>query len=57
MNPALLMGAVTGSMTSSGALQQINKSAQSTLPTLGYVGAYAFANVILTIAGSIVMRF
>jgi putative transport protein len=51
------MGAVTGSMTSSGALQQINKSAQSTLPTLGYVGAYAFANVILTIAGSIAMRF
>ena len=57
MNPALLMGAVTGSMTSTGALQQINKSAQSTLPTLGYVGAYAFANVLLTIAGSITMRF
>ncbi len=57
MNPALLMGAVTGSMTSTGALQQINKSAQSTLPTLGYVGAYAFANVLLTIAGSIAMRF
>jgi putative transport protein len=57
MNAVLLMGAVTGSMTSSGALQQINTSAQSTLPTLGYVGAYAFANVLLTIAGSIVMRF
>ena len=57
MNAALLMGAVTGSMTSSGALQQINKSAQSTLPTLGYVGAYAFANVFMTIAGSVAMRF
>ena len=57
MNAALLMGAVTGAMTSTGALQQINKSAQSTLPTLGYVGAYAFANVLLTIAGSIAMRF
>ena len=57
MNGALLMGAVTGSMTSSGALQHINRSAQSTLPTLGYVGAYAFANVFLTIAGSIAMRF
>ena len=57
MNGALLMGAVTGAMTSSGALAQINKSAQSTLPTLGYVGAYAFANVFLTIAGSVAMRF
>ena len=57
MNTALLLGAVTGSMTSTGALQQVNSSAQSTLPTLGYVGAYAFANVLLAIAGSIAMRF
>ena len=57
MNAALLLGAVTGSMTSSGALQQINKNAQSTLPTIGYVGAYAFANVFMTIAGSVAMRF
>ena len=56
MNATLLMGAVTGSLTSSGALHQINKSAQSTLPTLGYVGAYAFANVLMTIAGSVAMR-
>lgn len=57
MNAALLLGAVTGSMTSTGALQQVNSSAQSALPTLGYVGAYAFANVFLTIAGSVAMRF
>lgn len=57
MNGALLLGAITGSMTSTAALQQVNSSAQSTLPTLGYVGAYAFANVILTIAGSVAMRF
>jgi putative transport protein len=57
MNAALMLGAITGAMTSTGALQQINKNAQSTLPTLGYVGAYAFANVILAIAGSVAMRF
>lgn len=56
MNAALLLGAITGSMTSTAALQQVNSSAQSTLPTLGYVGAYAFANVILAIAGSVAMR-
>ena len=56
MNAALLLGAITGSMTSTAALQQVNASAQSTLPTLGYVGAYAFSNVLLAIAGSIIMR-
>ena len=57
MNAALLLGAITGSMTSTAALQQVNSSTQSTLPTLGYVGAYAFANVALAVAGSIAMRF
>jgi len=56
MNAALLLGAITGSMTSTAALQQVNASAQSTLPTLGYVGAYAFANVLLAVAGSTIMR-
>ena len=56
MNAALLLGAITGSMTSTGALHQVVKSAQSTMPTLGYVGAYAFANVLLAIAGSFAMR-
>ena len=57
MNAALLLGSITGSMTSTAALQQVNASAQSTLPTLGYVGAYAFSNVLLAIAGNIIMRF
>ena len=57
MNAALLLGAVTGSMINTAALRQVNNSAQSTLPTLGYVGACAFANVLLAIAGSVAMRF
>ena len=56
MNTALLLGAITGSMTSTAALRQINNRAQSSLPTLGYVGSYAFANVLLAIAGSVLMR-
>jgi len=57
MNPALLLGAITGSMTSTPALKQINNRAKSTLPTLGYVGSYAFANVLLSIAGNVIVRF
>ena len=57
MNVALLLGAITGSMTSTAALQQINNRAKSSLPTLGYVGSYAFANVLLAVAGNIIVRF
>jgi putative transport protein len=57
MNVALLLGAITGSMTSTAALQQINNRAKSTLPTLGYVGSYAFANVLLALVGNVIVRF
>jgi putative transport protein len=55
INPALLLGAVTGSMTSGAALSVVTKAANSSVPALGYTGAYAFANVLLTIAGSIIL--
>ncbi len=57
MNAALLLGAIAGSMINTAALRQVNTAAQSTLPTVGYVGACAFANVLLAIAGSVAMRF
>jgi putative transport protein len=57
MNAALLLGAITGALTSTAALQQVNKQAQSTLPMLGYVGTYTFANVMLAIAGAVIVRF
>ena len=56
MNAALLLGAITGSMTSTPELQQVNDGAQSALPTLGYVGSYTFANMLLALAGNIMMR-
>jgi putative transport protein len=56
MNAALLLGAITGSMTSTAALQQVSGLARSTVPMLGYVGTYAFANVLLAFGGGIIMR-
>ena len=55
INPVLLLGAITGSMTSGAALSIVNREAGNSLPALGYTGAYAFANVLLTIAGSIIL--
>jgi putative transport protein len=49
------MGALTGAMTSSAALGLVTSEARSAVPALGYTGTYAFANVILTILGTLVM--
>jgi putative transport protein len=56
LNPAVLLGAITGAMTSGAALSVVNAAARSTVPALGYTGAYAFANVILTLAGTLIVR-
>ena len=55
LNPAEALGGVTGAMTSGAALSVVTKAAQSDVPALGYTGAYAFANVILTLAGTLIM--
>lgn len=55
-DPVILLGALTGAMTSTPALDMLNRQADSPLPTVGYAGTYAFANVLLAIAGSLLMR-
>ena len=55
LNPAEALGGVAGSMTSGAALSVVNDAAKSDAPALGYTGAYAFANVILTLAGTLIM--
>jgi putative transport protein len=55
INPVLLLGAITGAMTSGACLSIVNKEAKSTIPSLGYTGAYAFANIFLTVAGSLIL--
>ncbi len=55
LNPAEVLGGVTGSMTSGAALSVVKDAARSDAPSLGYTGAYAFANVILTLAGTLII--
>ncbi len=55
MNPAILFGAMTGGLTSTPALGIVTKLAKSNVPAIGYVGVYAFANIILTMAGQFIM--
>jgi putative transport protein len=55
IKPVLLLGAITGSMTSGASLSIVIREADSSIPSLGYTGAYAFANILLTIAGSIIL--
>jgi putative transport protein len=57
ISPALIFGAITGAMTSGAALSVVIKEAKSPIPALGYTGTYAFANVLLVIAGSLIMIF
>jgi putative transport protein len=55
IEPVLLFGAVTGAMTSGAALSIVTGAAKSDAPALGYTGTYAFANVLLTVAGSVIL--
>jgi putative transport protein len=55
LNPALLLGAITGAMTSTPALNVVTEAARSTVPALGYAGTYTFANVLLTFAGALMI--
>ena len=57
ISPALIFGAITGAMTSGAALSVVIKEAKSPIPALGYTGTYAFANVLLVVAGSLIMLF
>jgi len=57
ISPALIFGAITGAMTSGAALSVVIKEAKSPVPALGYTGTYAFANVLLVVAGSLIMAF
>ena len=57
ISPALIFGAITGAMTSGAALSVVIKEAKSPVPALGYTGTYAFANILLVIAGSLIMIF
>jgi len=53
--PVVLMGALTGAMTSGPALNLVTTEARSETPVVGYSGTYAFASIFLATAGTLVM--
>ena len=55
LNPLEALGGVTGSMTSGAALKVVTDTAGTNSPALAYTGAYAFANVLLTLDGTLIM--
>ena len=55
LNPAILMGALTGAMTSGASLSVVTTEARSAVPAIGYAGTYAFGNVLLMVAGPILL--
>ena len=57
LNPALLLGSITGAMTSTPALGAVQDAAKSHIPALGYAGTYAIANILMTLAGTLIMIF
>ncbi|WP_434360164.1 aspartate:alanine antiporter [Parasalinivibrio latis] len=55
MNRALLFGAIVGARTCAPAMDMITEYARSTIPALGYAGTYAIANILLTLAGTLLI--
>jgi putative transport protein len=55
LNPALLLGALAGAMTSAPALGLVTREAGSSVPAVGYTGTYAFSCIVMTLAGTLIM--
>ncbi|WP_108651464.1 aspartate:alanine antiporter [Dongshaea marina] len=55
MNPALLLGAITGARTCAPAVELLHDMSKNNIPSLGYAGTYAIANVLMTLAGSMLI--
>jgi putative transport protein len=56
LEPVLLLGALAGAMTAGATLDAVTREAHSTVPALGYTGTFAFASVLMTVAGSLIMH-
>ncbi len=54
LNSAEALGVGSAAMTSGTTLSVVNEAAESDSPALSYTGAYAFANVILNLAGMLI---
>lgn len=56
MNPILLLGALTGARVIPQAMTALGEDAESSTPALGFAAPFAFANVFLTIMGSVIVN-
>jgi putative transport protein len=55
MNPILLLGALAGAQTYTGALAALQEKSGSSVAVLGYTVPYAVSNILLTALGSVVV--
>jgi putative transport protein len=56
MNPILLLGGLAGGRVITAALNTLQEDADSTTPAIGYAIPFAFANVLLTICGTLMVN-
>lgn len=54
-HPAITLGCVAGSRTTTAALGAIQDSLQSTVPAMGYTVTYAIGNTLLILSGLIMV--
>lgn len=55
MHPVILVGALCGRQASTPAINAVTLAAQNNVPVLGYTVPYTIANVLLTLAGPVVV--
>jgi putative transport protein len=55
MNPILLLGALAGAQTYTGALAALQEKSGSSVAVLGYTVPYAVSNILLTASGGVVV--
>lgn len=56
LNPVICIGACTGCVPTTAALQAVMEEADSALPALGYPVPYAVSTVVLTVMGFLIMQ-
>lgn len=55
MNPVILCGALAGAQTNAAVLNAVNETSDSSLPALGFTLPFAVNNMLLTVAGPIIV--
>lgn len=56
MNPVLLLGGLAGARVITAALNTLQEDSDSTMPAIGYAIPFAFANVLLTVCGTLIVN-